>query len=270
MKCNTYIVLGGNIVIERRPEPEPFPDDIMEPDVFVQNIHQEESPLEMLARSLREKGIGYRYSATAEVPSIPTPIPSIDQFGPGDFDPTSVSAHVIIPREILKCWDIRDINSFSRAKLHFFFYWNNKYYTNCVCEFNLLWKSNLLFGSVTSSLAGRDHSAEIDQIDRGTTAIFRLIYTGALGGFSMERIRYFFSSFQLTFVGSRGGGAGEAIPPSNVLGVRFFSWKTEWFNIDDYFGEEYCFFLNLSGRPDFSEDLDLLSMFFFFFCIFLF
>lgn len=203
------------------------------PDIEEQDIEDDDTAI---SEALELNGLLYRCNDNSEVPTIPFPIPAHGNDG-NLVDMPHWRTTVQIPRQILKCWDIRDINYSTKSKLHFWFRWQRKNYTNCVCTFALVYKANLLFANLTSSLSGRDHRTQIDNIDRGVCVSFRLLYTGAMAGFSMARMNYFFAHFQFIFVGSAGGNLADGA--TQWSGMRFFTWKSDWLKMEDYFDEDY-------------------------------
>jgi hypothetical protein len=101
-------------------------------------------------------------------------------------------------------------------------------------QFSIVSLQNTIFGNLIFNLQSRDHNHLADQNDNisKTVKILHLaLRSGAIGGYSKDRLKELFCRFNLTFVSSRGGQLAN--PQANNEGLVFFRWSVGPFSLDD-------------------------------------
>lgn len=114
----------------------------------------------------------------------------------------------------------------------------NVAYIQSSASYNILSLSNTLVASL-SFVLGRNHAAirgasnqEIDRFFLVEAFVTRLLITGALGGYSLEKVVKLFSRFTVTFICSRGGRTNDIVSSDSTTGAQYYKWSVGPFDIN--------------------------------------
>ncbi len=112
------------------------------------------------------------------------------------------------------------------------------------CQFLMRTLSSVMVGSLTLNVNSHEHNRNLAtySIERTVASLRALLTTGAMGGYSLNRIIDFFSRVQFTFICSRGGLSDIQ---NSELGAQLYKWTVGPFDLQDLLNADEKVILNI-------------------------